>query len=264
MARLRGFVWLAAGLVVAALAGIVAYVALSTAAPTEGDQRAVSAPSVSVVVAAQEVKVRSLLTADDLELKKVPVDAVPETAVREMEDAVGTITMVRLYPGEIILDKRLVDPDVLAADGRTAVLVNDDQVLMAFPAGDLMSRLNVLKPGDHIDLLLTRSLPKDVLITSGGPDEASAADEGSEPTTFSLLQNVVVAQIMGQGDDGGATAFLFTVDPQDALLLKYVKDTGGTMDVVLRAPGVEGEFDLIPVDLEYFINYNRVSPEGEP
>jgi pilus assembly protein CpaB len=261
MARLRGFIWLAAGLVVAALAGIVAFVTLSTAAPMEGDQPMVSPPSVSVVVAARRVEVRSLLTAEDLELRDIPVDAVPETALRDVEDGVGRITMVDLYPGEILLDQRVLDPDVLAADGRTAVLINDDQVLMAFPAGDLMSQLNVLKRGDHVDLLVTMNLPPDALTEA--PGVVRAEGEGTEPTTFSLLQNVIVSQIMrgGEEGEGGARAFLFTVDPQDALLLKYVKDTDGTMDVVLRAPGVEGEFELFPVELDYLINRYQV-PEG--
>jgi hypothetical protein len=33
------------------------------------------------------------------------------------------------------------------------------------------------------------------------------------------------------------------------------------MDVVLRAPGVEGEFELFPVELDYLINRYQV-PEG--
>lgn len=263
MARLRGFVWLAAGLVVAVLAGIVAFVTLSAATTVEGDQQAVSPPSVSVVVAARGVDVRSLLTAEDLELRKVPVDAVPETALRETEDGTGKITLVDLYPGEIILDQRLVSPDVLAADGRTAVLLNDDQVLMAFPANDLMSQLNVLKRGDHVDLLLTMDLPPDAL-TVAGPEAVQATGEDTEQTTFALLQNVVIAQVMRRGEEQQVTAFLFTLDPQDALFLKYVKDAGGNMDIVLRAPGVEGEFDLFPVDLDYLINRVRSPEEGAP
>ncbi|MGD2148821.1 MAG: Flp pilus assembly protein CpaB [Anaerolineae bacterium] len=263
MARLRGFVWLAAGLAVAALAGIVAFVTLSTAEPRGVDQPGPSRPAVSVVAAARSVEVRSLLTADDLELRDVPVDAAPETALRKIEDGVGKITMVDLYPGEIILSPRVVAPDIRAADGRTAVLINDDQVLMAFPPGDLMSGLGVLKPGDHVDLLLTMSLPKDALTETGIP-LAGAAEAGGESTTFLALQNLVIAQVVRQGEDGGVAAYLLTVSPQDALLLKYIKDAGANRDIVLRAPGVEGEFETYPVDLEYLINSYRTTEEAEP
>jgi pilus assembly protein CpaB len=263
MARLRGFVWLAAGLVVAVLAGIVAFVTLSTAAPREGDQPAVSPPSVSVVVAARRIGVRSLLTAEDLELKDVPVDVVPETALRKIEDGVGKITMVELYPGEIILEQQVVAPDLVAANGRTAVLINDDQVLMAYPPSDLMSHINVMKAGDHVDLLFTMNLPADAL-TAGGRPGPVAMERGSEPTTFAVLQNVVIAQIVSAGEDEGPAALLLTLDPQDALVLKYVKDAGANLDIVVRAPGVEGEFDMFPVDLDYLINRYRTTEEGAP
>jgi pilus assembly protein CpaB len=263
MARLRGFVWLVAGLVVAALAGVVAFITLSTAAPREGGQQLPSPPSVSAVVAARRVTVRSLLTAEDLELKRMPVDAIPETALREIENAVGKVTLVDLFPGEIILNHQLVAPDIVAADGRTAVLINEDQVLMAFPPTDLMSRINILKPGDHVDLLFSMDLPPGS-ITGGSPGGVQAEGESEEQATFALLQNVVIAQITRQGDDGGPTALLLTVDPQDALILKYVKDAGGTLDILLRAPGVEGEFETFPVDLDYLIKRYRTTEEAAP
>jgi pilus assembly protein CpaB len=246
---------------VAALAGIVAFVTLSTAAPRGGDQPAPSRPSVSVVVAARNVEVRSLLTAEDLELKDVPIDAVPDTALRNIEDGVGKIARVDLYAGQIILSQHVVAPDLRAADGRTAVLINDDQVLMAFPPSDLMSGIGVLKAGDHVDLLFTMNLPPDAL-TSAGPGVVQAAGGSGEQTTFAVLQNVVIAQLVRQGDDGGVAALLLTLDPQDALVLKFVKDRGANLDMVIRAPGVEGEFDMFPVDLEYLIDRYRTLEGG--
>ncbi len=264
MGRLRGFLWLAAGLVVAALAGVVGFMTLSGAAPTEAEPQVGAPPQAAVVVAAQRIGVRSLLTVEDLEMKDVPVDAIPETAIRQMGDGVGKITLTELYPGEIVLSQRLVNPDVIAADGRTAVVINEDQVLMAFPAGDLMSNLNVLKPGDHVDLLLSYELPADTVTTGGLPGPvAGPTEEGTELVTFSLIQNVVLAQIMRGGEEGGATAYLLTVSPQDALLLKYVKDIGATRDLVLRAPGVEVDFQTDPVDLDYLINRLMGAGAGE-
>ncbi len=49
-----------------------------------------------------------------------------------------------------------------------------------------------------------------------------------------------------------------TVSPQDALVLKYVKDSGGVLDVVLRAPGSEQPFEAGPVDFDYVINRYRI------
>jgi pilus assembly protein CpaB len=260
---------LTAGLVVAALADVVAYMTLSRAAAPESGEPVAAPPQVSVVVAAQRIEVRSLLTAEDLELKEMPVDAVPETALRQVEDGVGRITLVDLYPGEVLLTGRLVDPDVVAADGRTALVINDDQVLMAFPAEDLMSRVNVLKPGDHVDLLFSYELPIGQ-VTGGVPGVGppveggqAAAGEEAEQVTFTLLQNVVIAAITGGGEEeDGVRALLLTLSPQDALVLKWMKDAGGIVDIVLRAPGVEVEFPTDPVDLDYLIN-RYLLPTGE-
>ena len=68
---------------------------------------------------------------------------------------------MELYPGEPLLIQRLVDPNVTPASGRNALLLDGDKVLMAFPADDLMSKVGVLRPGDHVDLLATLDFPAD-------------------------------------------------------------------------------------------------------
>ena len=87
------------------------------------------------------------------------MELAPEGAVPALEDATGKLTLVDLYPGEIILSQRLLDPNVIAPDGRLALVVAEEEVLMAFPAQDLMSRIGVLKPGDHVDLLFSLEFP---------------------------------------------------------------------------------------------------------
>jgi pilus assembly protein CpaB len=268
MARLRGCLWLGAGFAVALVAGFVAFATLSRATAQRGapSGQEAATPQVSVVVAAQAVEVRALLTAEDLELRELPVDAVPEGAVREVEEAEGQITLVDLYPGEIILAQRLVDPNVVSGDGRLALVVADDEVLMAFPAQDLMSRVGVLKPGDHVDLLFSLSLPvnRGVAALMGREEAEGGASSNEEQFTFNLLQNVTIAAIVGGSTPtGGAStgapmAILLTVTPQDALVLKYVKDAGGTPDIVLRAPGVEEPFTVEPVDVDYVINRYQI------
>jgi pilus assembly protein CpaB len=283
MGRLRGFLWFAAGLTVAVLAGFVAFITLSRAA-AQGTNQDVSMPDVRVVAAAQAIAVRSTLTAESLELRELPVEAVPEGAVRELEEAAGKITLVDLYPGEVILAQRLVDPNVIAADGRSALAVTDEEVLMAFPAQDLMTRVGVLKPGDHVDLLFSLDFPVNRgLAALLGPAEmgegegAAAGREEQQGTvkllqteeqaTFNLLQNITISAIVaGRTSTGGSEmlapeAILLTVAPQDALILKYVKDAGGIPDIVLRAPGAEQPFSVEPVDVDYMIHTYQIPTE---
>ncbi len=272
MGRLRGYLWLVAGIVVAILAGAVAFVTLTRATAEDVGARSIMAPNESVVVAARTIDAQALLTAEDVEVKNVPVEALPEGVITDIDQVVGKITMVDLYPDEVLLSQRLIDPDIMAADGRTALVVSEGEVLMAFPAEDLMSQVDVLKPGDRVDFLFTHNLPADYDsdIFSRSAEETAVTiedDENEDETemvTFDLLQNITIAAIVG-GDgeeDNRPDALLLTVSPQDALVLKYMKDAGAELDLVLRAPDDETRFSTDPVDVDYVINGYILSGEG--
>ena len=271
MGRPRGCLWLIVGLMVALVAGVVAFMALSraTALRSGTTQEVVQ---VDVVVATGPIPVRTILTAENLRTKQIPVNAVPEGALQQISQAQGKITMVALYPEEVVLAQRLVDPNVIPADGRKALVLDAEQVLFAFDAGDLMSSLGVLKAGDHVDLLATLAFP-----ANRGATESSGAKD--QPASFSLLQNLTIAAIVGgpapsdQGataapsraaSEGTSAALLLTISAQDALTLKYVKDAGGRVDVVLRAPGAEGPFTVEPVDWNYLIDKFKIPISGGP
>jgi hypothetical protein len=48
-------------------------------------------------------------------------------------------------------------------------------------------------------------------------------------------------------------AYLLALPPQEALILKHLKDTGAIFDIVLRSPTSRAQFDLTPVTAEYII-----------
>jgi pilus assembly protein CpaB len=264
MGRLRGFLWLMAGLVVALMAGVVAFATLSQAADPPETRQSDEA-RITVVVASRPVAVRSALTSEDLAFVEVPADSVPEGAVRELEAALGKLVLVDLYPGEMLLRQRLLDPNVVTADGRSALVLVEDQVLMAIPAQDLLSRVGVLKAGDQVDLLFSLDFPVDRDTQSG-----SSGNDDEEQATFSLLENVTVAALLSnqatadkakesaEGKPAQPQAILLTINPQDALAVKYMVDAGGTFDLVLRAPGVDRLFETSPVDVDYLINRYKI------
>jgi Flp pilus assembly protein CpaB len=259
MQRMRGCLWLTAGVVVALLAGAVAFLALRNAAEQGGGEEVGAGPTQAVVVAARPVSVGALLGAEDVTVQDLPVEAIPGTAVGEPADAIGKIVLADLYEGEIIVAERLLDPNVTSADGRTALVLDADQVLMAFPAGDLMSRVGVLKPGDRVDMLFTLDFPITSLVVVEG-EEVSLAGTEEQASTFALLESVNIAAVVTSGEEGAMPqALLLTVSPQDALTLKYAKDAGGIVDIVLRAPGAEAPFETQPVDINYLIDRYRIS-----
>jgi len=277
MGRLRGFLWLFAGLAMAAMAGIVAFVTISRSTPSTTGE-AVSKPMVSVAMAVRTISARTILAAEDLESKQVPVDAVAEGAISEPEQAIGQMTLTDLYPGEVLLAQRLVDPNEVSGDGRVAVALAEDEVLVALPADDLLSQANVLKPGDHIDIYASMDFAVDELVASSTADtETSTSSQDEKQATFCLLENVQVAALLGgssQQDSTDAasvissevsagstppTSILVTVSPQNALILKYVRDAAGIQDIVLRAPGEGQPSTAEPVDAEYLMRRYGIS-----
>jgi len=227
-------------------------------------------------VAAGRIPIRTVLGPEHLALKEVAVDTVPDGAVAELADALEKVSLYDLYPGEVILAQRLMDPNVIAADGHTALALAEDQVLMAIPADNLMGQAVVLRPGDHIDIHVSlgvpEAFPQDALSTQVS---GTSVEEDRVRASFSALENVQVVAILGeQGSQGGGllgggvpdavaspVSILVTLNPQDALVLKYAVDAEGVLDYVLRAPEVDRPFDTEPVDLEYLINRYEI-PTG--
>ena len=267
MARLRGFVWLSAGVVLALLAGLVAYTSLTRVTETPTGSAALG-PTVSVFTAARSLPVRSVLTLDDMIAVDMPADVVPDGSVRTSDVAVGRLTTAPFYPGEPILEQQLIDPNVVSPDGRKALYLLEDEVLMALPAQDTLSGSGMLAAGDHVDILFSLNFPENRGIGS------TDTEQEDQQTTFGLLQNVSIAGLVGgvpqaASDEGGGESVsaaapdlvLLSIAPQDALTLKYAVDAGGVIDLVLRAPGVEKPFVTDPVDVDYLINRYRI-PTG--
>jgi pilus assembly protein CpaB len=158
--------------------------------------------------------------------------------------------LTSLSSGEMVLASHIISPTVKG--GPVAFLMEESQVAMAFPAEDILTRNNLLKPGDHVDVLFSI--------------EVTLGEEGGNLVTFNALQNLEVAAIPRATAEGGGAgkplALVFTLDPQDALVLKHLRDMGGTVDIVLRAPEAEERFTTQPVHMNYLIDrYQLRVPE---
>jgi pilus assembly protein CpaB len=266
MGRLRGVIWLLAGLVVAILAAVVAFVTLNRAAMQRADQSIL--PEIQVVVAARAVSVRTRLSSEDVEPKGIPVDLVPDGAAQAVGQVVGKVTLTELVPGEVILQTRLTDPNVIAPDGRQALVLSEGEVLFALPVSGLISKAGILKPGDHIDLLFTIDVPIGIQYPEAGSGESPTTLQENKPATVSVLRNLVIAAVVtdtATGENPSETqGVLLTVSPQDALVLKYVKDIDGIVDIVVRAPSDDLPTDVEPVDSDYLIRRYRIPKENGP
>jgi len=155
--------------------------------------------------------------------------------------------------------------------------LGEDTVLMAFPANDLMSGLNVIQRGDVVDIFV--SVDQTIQPET---QELGAAGKATEPLTrlftFDAMQRVGVMAIVvdiinkesqsstipAQGNPQPTPqpelsnirvkAYLLALTPQDALVLKHLQDVNGKFDIVLRPPTSTELFKLNPVLSEYIID----------
>lgn len=229
-----------------------------------------------VVVLSRDLSLGDTLTSADLTIASVPVEVAPRNVVTKVEDAVGKIIKTDLVQGEMLLAHNLADPT--NSNNDLSFILSEEHVLMAFPALDLMSRENMVKRGDIVDIFAT--FQQEVRVV--GEEAVTATGEPVEPKmrtfTVDTFQRVSITAMVLEviDEEGNATpltgqtqteetdtgpietrirAYLLALNPQDALVLKHLKDTDAVFDIVLRNPTSDAQFELTPVTEEYIIEY---------
>jgi pilus assembly protein CpaB len=226
----------------------------------------------TVVVLTRDLSLGDRIATGDVELASVPVEIAPRDALTTLDEAIGKIIKTDLIQGEMVLLHNLADPTNNIGD--LSFILSDDHILMAFPAEDLMSRNSMIQRGDIVDIFATFSQEVQAV-----GDTPVATDENDEPVTrvftVDTMQRISVTALVldvVQGETASNTdanllegnqnsdsinanieAYLLALSPQDALVLKHLKDTDAIFDIVLRAPTSTVQFELTPVTAEYII-----------
>ncbi len=265
------------GLVLVA-AGIFASILLSQRFQANRPSAAAQEDTVktAVVVLTRDLFLGDAITGTDLKMVDVPVEVAPRDAITAIDQAVGKIIKTDLIQGEMVLSHNLADPTNNNKD--LSFILSEDHVLLAFPADDLMSRESMVQRGDVVDIFATF---KEKVKTIGETTTTTTTTTGEpaepETRTFTVdtMQKVsvtaMVLEVIEQegnaaplaGDGGEAApppetrikAYLLALNPQDALILKHLKDTEAIFDIVLRAPTSIAQFGLTPVTEEYIVEY---------
>ena len=274
--KAKVFMIVIAGLILVAI-GVFASILLvqryqAAQAPVTVEEETVKT---TVVVLTRDLSLGDRIDTGDVELASVPVEIAPRDALTTLDAAVGKIIKTDLIQGEMVLQHNLADPTNNVGD--LSFILSEDHILMAFPAEDLLSRNRMIQRGDIVDIFATF----DEEVQTVG-DTPAVTDEDNEPETrtftIDTMQNVSVTALVldvveatsntntdanlleGSSQNATATnadikAYLFALSPQDALILKHLKDTGAIFDIVLRAPTSTVQFELTPVTDEYIIEF---------
>lgn len=179
--RMRAAWFLLISLAAAGLAGLVIFSVISNYQRELVDAR-IPEERVQVMVAATELAQGQTIEGEDLELKSLPPDYIPDSVLRQLDQAIGRVPRERILTGEFIREERLADPE--AGVGLNAIIPRGMRAV-ALDIDNASSVSGFLNPGNYVDVLVT--LP-------------SGAD--GELDTLTLLQAVTVLAVddrMGSG-----------------------------------------------------------------
>lgn len=253
MKERRGWLWLASGLLMAVLAGLLTFQIVNELSITASLSRDEEITLIPVVVATTDIPAFSPISAGMITRLEVPSTMLPVEFVSDLEDAIGTMTLIDISSGEMLIPSRITDPT--DPDSPVLYTMDDDQVLIALPTRALVGELGMLRVGGHIDIAYTQSfvLADGQNVSNGGQDERTN-------TTFLGLQNLEIKGLMRRtpAEDGiiaRPEALLLAVSPQEALILKHLTDSGSPMDFFLRSPENNARMTVVPVDEQYLIDY---------
>lgn len=256
MSRRRGWIFFVVGLALALGTGVLVFIFLQRQAVVAEQQSRQAAlekyappPTLPIPVAARPLEAGATLSASDYVMKEFPLDLVPIQAITDTLSIENKMLVRPVGQGETFQSAQF-----LGGQGSSiSQQVKKGYVLFAFPIIDLMSQSNILQDGDHIDLYIT--LPLKELRNDDTEKELGKA-------TALTLQNIEVFKILrsvkqqDNTEEGAPTALLCSVTPADAVILKYAKDSGGTIDFALRSPADKEPFSAPWIDpLEFSRRY---------
>jgi pilus assembly protein CpaB len=208
-------------------------------------------PSVSIPVAARVLEAGTTLTTTDIITRDYPETLLPVGVVTDADELAGQILVERLGEGEFFRPAQLAN----SAEGPLSSQIPPSRVVLAFPVTDLLNQSKVVNAGDNVDLLLTLD------VTEGTDAEARTGR-----ATSYTVQNIRVVKVVRptpteDQPSPEPTAILFELEPQDAVIVKFVKDSGGTLDFTLRSSTDTSIFETDAINQDYlFDNYGFRAP----
>jgi Flp pilus assembly protein CpaB len=186
------------GVVLAIVAGGVAYYALNQAQQQAGQSGLKTIP---VVVAMNGIPARQTVTAQDVMIRDVPLDqSNANGTIADTNLVVGRITAVTILQGQIISTNMLAS----AENGQEFSILGPDETVspsspawraVAITVPDNMAVGGILAVGQSVDVFvtLTITIPSDAPAASGAtPKPAGSPQYMSDRSTKITYQNVVI------------------------------------------------------------------------
>jgi Flp pilus assembly protein CpaB len=279
-----GFILIGGGVLVALIVGVMVYSQVS-----EAERVKASLPTARVVIATADIPPRTEIAASMVNIRTVPDELVQAGAATKIEDVVGKFTPDPISKGAV-LNTQKIGP--VAVKNAPSFRIEKGKVMYVMPvsfAGSQFSiaQVNALRSGDRVDLLYT-TINSPQGLTTEQRQEVTANPIPYLQTRI-MLQNLRIQEIGSYAPDGSllpatgdpsgkgaapslsSANIIFIVDPEEALVLKWLKDAAtyykeSNVEMVLRSPADDQQADnSLVVNFNYMQQkYNLAPPPSLP
>jgi pilus assembly protein CpaB len=194
-------------------------------------------PSTSVVAAAADLKIGSVLTPANLTTIQI-TGSLPKGVILKPADAIGRGVVSDLYQGEPIIDSRLAAP---GSGGGLAATIPPGMRAIAVKVDEVVGVAGFVTPGMRVDVLISGIPP--------GQQGQAAMEEGTQART--ILQNIQVLsagtdiQKDAEGKAKPVQVVNLLVTPEQAETMSLASNQQVKIQLVLRNP-LDTKTDQVP------------------
>jgi pilus assembly protein CpaB len=180
-----------------------------------------------LVIVKTSIPARSVIDASQLVIKDVPTQSYPQGGYSTIQNVVGSVALLNLSAGDLVVSAMLERPNSQdlgkgnSLGSTTALTVPDGKRALAIPIGLVSGVGYAVKPGDHVDILVTMEIKdstapaviattlaaQDVLVLNVG--ESTTTDKAKVDTkSYTLALSVPQAMVITFGSEKGSLRLL--------------------------------------------------------
>jgi Flp pilus assembly protein CpaB len=221
-------------------------------------------PTTDVVVAAKELPPRTQLTAADVKIAKVNVDAAPATALKDPKEAVGKIITSGVTINEPLFPSKFAPPEkafTIFPPGESVAPGSPHYRIVQLNVADAQASGGIIQTGDHVDLMVVFQFDPTAKLQVGSPPPGGGTPRPSPPPTPSpagtpipgatpnpttsippqsaISADTIAKIFMGPIEvlNRTGTTYTFRVDAAMVERFTYMQGAGMQIHLLLRAPG---------------------------
>lgn len=282
------------GVLLALGTAAIAYVMLGRGAgPPTPVETVTPEEMVAVVVAVQNIPAFTDISAEAVDTREIAQSQVTANHLLDPEAVVGRRTARTILRGSFIMQDWIVDPEAVAREGKNASLnITADRegrprVAMAFETSLLLGVAGAIQNGDFVDVLISyRFIDREEELAAPAEE---GEEEAREPTQILvaqlLLQDIEVYRVgpwlvptptpVPEGEEPPeeevvpaepmrSNILTLLLTQQDALVVKFARESGATIDLVLRGIDDHALVSTETVTMEYITARFNITIPIEP